>query len=128
MEPHTALIGTDSAVELDPVGVVHLDLALVIHPGHPEQDAPLGGGQPLQQGVPAVSIFVALDDHPQGLQHLFHRLVEFGLTGVLGDNALHNFINIAHRKNLLKKNEVILAHPPQKYNSFPVVVTPKIVP
>ena len=42
MEAQTALVRTDGAVKLHAVTEVHLHLALVIHPGHPERDNTFG--------------------------------------------------------------------------------------
>ena len=98
VEPKAALIGADGGVELDPVAVVHLDLALVVYPGDPEHDDPLRGSQPLQKGVLAVGCLILLDDHLQGLQHLGDGLQEFRLAGVLSGDPLQNFIHITHRQ------------------------------
>ena len=49
MEAQTALVGADGAVELDAVAAVHLDLALIIDPGHTEGDDALGLDQTLDQ-------------------------------------------------------------------------------
>jgi hypothetical protein len=38
MEAHTALIGPDGIVELNPESAIHVDLALVILPGYPAND------------------------------------------------------------------------------------------
>ena len=96
MEPQTALVGTDGGVKLDPVAVVDLHLTLVVHPGYPEQNGALGGGQPLQQRVPAVDIFVFLDNGAQGFQHLINCLVEFGLVRVLLPDPSQCFVDITH--------------------------------
>ena len=42
MEAQTALVGSDGAVELDAIAVVHLNLTLVVHPRNPEQNGALG--------------------------------------------------------------------------------------
>ena len=96
MEPQAALVGADGTVELDAVAVVHLNLALVIHPGHPEHDGPLGGGQTFQKGILPEGVLVLLDDHRQGFQNLRHCLDEFRLIGVLLLHTFQHFINIAH--------------------------------
>ena len=62
MQTNAALVGADGAVELDAVAVVHMDLALIVHPGHPEHDHPLRRGQPLQKGLPAVQRLVLFND------------------------------------------------------------------
>ena len=88
MEPHTALVGADGGIELNAVGIVDLHLTLVVHPGYTEQNAALGGGQPLQQGIPAVPLLILLDCRAQRLQNFRNSLMEFGLTGVLSDHSL----------------------------------------
>ena len=96
MEAETALIRTDGAVELNPVTGVHPNLAFVIHPGHSEHDSPLGGGQPLQQSIAPIGIFILFNDNPQGLQYFINGLVEFRLVGVLLFDPFEGFVYIAH--------------------------------
>ena len=98
VEAHATLVGSDGGVKLDPVGIIHLDLTVVIHPGNPEQDAPLGGGQSLQQGVAAVGSLVGFDDHPQRFQNLIDCLIEFRLVGILLFYPCQYLINIAHKQ------------------------------
>ena len=98
MESQTALVGTDGAVELHTVAVVYLNLTFVVHPGHPEEDGPLGGGQPLQQSVAAVGIFILLNYGAQGLQNLINGLVKFGLIRVLLFDPGQGFIYITHEQ------------------------------
>ena len=98
MEPQTALVGADGAVELDAVAVVHLNLALVVHPGNTEHDDPLGGDQTLQEGVLAVQVFIFFDDHAQGFQNFGDGLQEFRLVRVLSGDPLQDFVYIAHRQ------------------------------
>ena len=96
VEPEAALVGADGGVELDPVAVVHMDLAAVVNPGHPEKNGPLRGGEPLQNGVPTVQVLVPVDHRTQGFQHFRNGLQKFGLAGVLLGHPLQNFINIRH--------------------------------
>ena len=96
MEPEAALVGADGGIELNPVAVVHLNLTLVVHPGHPEHHSSLRGGQTLQQSVPAVGLFVLLDDGAQGFQHLVNCLIKFGLIRVLLPDTGQCFVNITH--------------------------------
>jgi len=42
VEAQATFVRPDSAVHLDPVSCVYLNLLLVIKPGHPEDDNPLG--------------------------------------------------------------------------------------
>src|SRR5690606_18280953 len=41
VEPDAALVGAKRRIELDAKAAIDLHLALVIHPGHPEDDLPL---------------------------------------------------------------------------------------
>ena len=96
MEPQTALVGADGGVELHPVTGVDLHLSLVVHPGHPEHNGPLGGRQPLQQGVPAVGFLIFLDNGAQGFQHLVDSLIELRLVRVLLPDPSQCFVDITH--------------------------------
>ena len=98
MEAQTALVGSDGAVELDAVAVVHLNLTLVVHPRNPEQNGALGGGQTLQQSVPAVSILVFLNYGAQRFQNFIDRLIEFGLVGILLFDPGKGLVNITHEQ------------------------------
>ena len=106
MEAQTALVGADGAVELDAVAVVHLNLTLVVHPGNPEQDGTLRGGQALQQSVPAVSVLVFLDHGTQRFQNLIDRLIEFGLVGILLFDPGKGLVNITHEQMSLHERLV----------------------
>ena len=58
MESQAPLVGSDGAVHLNPVTFVYLDLSLVINPGDPEKDHPLGLGHPLEDFCrPVLGIF-----------------------------------------------------------------------
>ena len=84
MEPEAPLVGADGGVELDPVAPVHLDLPLVVHPGHPEGDDPLGLHKGLHDAL--FLIFgMLVNDLVQALQEFQHRLVELPLVRVPGD-------------------------------------------
>ncbi len=48
VEAEPALVGPDGAVHLDPEAPIHLHLALIVHPRHPEEDHPLGLDDPLE--------------------------------------------------------------------------------
>ncbi len=106
MEAQTALVGADGAVELDTVAVVHLNLTLVVHPGNPEQDGALRGGQALQQSVAAVSVLVLLDHGAQRFQNLIDRLMKFGLVGILLFDPGKGLVNITHEQMSLHERLV----------------------
>ena len=96
MEPQAALVGSDGTVELDTVAVVYLHLPLVIHPGYPEHNHPLRGGQPLQKSIFAKSRLVLLNHNGQGFQHLSNGLDKLRLVGILLFHTLQYFVHIAH--------------------------------
>ena len=75
VKPQPALVGPDGAVHLHPEAAVDVGLAVVVHPGHPEQDDALRFDQPLQDGVAAV-LGVPLEHRLHGIEHLTDRLVE----------------------------------------------------
>ena len=84
MEPQSSLVGADGGVELNPIAPIHMDSSLVVHPGHPEGDDPLG----LHEGLHNALFFilgVLVDDLVQALQELQHGLVELPLVRVPGD-------------------------------------------
>ena len=98
MEAQAALVGTDSAVELDTVAGVDLGLTLIVDPCHTELEAAVGGDQTLQQSSLAVTVLVAVDDHAQGLQNLFNGLNELGLVCVLCLYPGQGFVYITHKQ------------------------------
>ena len=106
MEAQTALVGSDGAVELDAIAVVHLNLTLVVHPRNPEQDGTLGGGQTLQQSVTTVSILVFLNYGAQRFQNFIDRLIEFGLVGILLFDPGKGLVNITHEQMSLHERLV----------------------
>ena len=71
MEPQAALGGADGGGELHPVAAVHLDLAVVVHPGHAEQQAALR------------------------LHHTVHN-AHLGQLGLLIVHGLEGFHNLAY--------------------------------
>ena len=80
MEPQTALVGADGAVELHPEAPVHVDVALIVLPGYPELDDPLRLHQAVHDAF--LDIFrLCLDHRNQGGQDLLDRLVELGSAG-----------------------------------------------
>ena len=83
VEAQAALVGADGAVELHPVTPVHVDAAGVIHPGHPELDAPLRLHQAVHDALPD-KLRPGLHHGLQGLQHLVDGLQKLRLGGVTG--------------------------------------------
>ena len=96
MQAQTALVRTDSAVELHAERVVHLHLPLVIHPRHAEEDLALRHGQALKQRFFAIFFLIALDCRAQRVKHFADSLMEFRLAGILAHNALIDLVNVRH--------------------------------
>ena len=107
VEAEAALVGADGAVELDAVAAVDADLALVVHPGHAEDDGALGLDDPLEDGVLLV-LRLLLEDRGQGVQDLGGGLDEEGFPGGLLLEALKDFVDVlAHgssRKECVEKD------------------------
>ena len=94
MEAKTSLVRADRAVKLDAVTVVYLNLTLVVYPRYAEEDLALGRCEALKKSFFSVLVLVSLDHDAKGLQDFFDSLMELGLSGVLGDHSLQDFINI----------------------------------
>ena len=98
MEAQAALVGADGAVELHAVAAVHLDLALIIDPGHTEADDALRLHQTLDQAgllVLGVLFHHGLD----ALQHLTHSLQEFRLVGIALCQAVVHALQVFIRQH-----------------------------
>ena len=81
MEAQAALVGADGAVELHTVAAVHLNLALIVNPGHTEGDDALRLDQTLNQSGLLV-LRVLLHNGLDALQNLAHSLQELRLVGI----------------------------------------------
>ena len=89
MEAQTALIRTDSRVELYTVALVDLNVSVVIYPAHAELDESFGLDHTLSD-VRLNIVGAALDNGLDGGQDLFNSLKKFGLVGVLLAGLLVN--------------------------------------
>ncbi|KAF1054307.1 MAG: hypothetical protein GAK43_00973 [Stenotrophomonas maltophilia] len=92
VETQAALVRADGAAHLYPETTVDLHPAGIVDPRHTEHDRPLGLDDTLQHAGFAV-MRVGVEERPQGTQHLFHRLVEFGLIGVAALEPLEECVN-----------------------------------
>src|SRR5690606_10834036 len=81
VEPQTALVGANGTVHLDTEAAVDMHLAAIIHPRHAEHDYPLGLDQALNDASLEI-LRVLLQEGPQGAQHFFSCLMEFGLLWI----------------------------------------------
>ena len=93
MEAQAALVGADGGVELAAVAAVHLDLALVVHPGHAEADHPVRLHQTLQNAV-FLQLRVLLHIGLQGVEHFINSLQEFLIGGISGRSLVVNGFHI----------------------------------
>ena len=98
MEPQTALVGADGAVELHPVAPVHLHLALIVHPGDAEKNDPLRLHEPLQQtGLFVLGMLVKHGGN--AFQNFRGRLQKFAFVGVALLQPFQNAGNISVHMN-----------------------------
>ncbi len=81
MKPDPALVRPECGVELNPEPPVDLDLALVVHPGHAEDDLTLRFADPLDERVFGVTGMFGYHA-PEALQDLAHGLVKLVFTSV----------------------------------------------
>ena len=95
MEAQAALVGADGVVELHAVALVDADMALVVHPGHAEEDHAVRLDHALEDGVALVD-GIAVHDRREGFEHLARRLMEFRFAGILFDQKLQNFLCVGH--------------------------------
>ena len=94
VQTQTALVGANGGVELDTVAAVDLHHAVVVHPGHPEENGPLR----LHHTAHNVLLLVAgigLHHGLQRLQNFLHSLEELLLMTVAGLQALHDGLQIS---------------------------------
>ena len=83
MKSQPSLIGSDRAIHLDAEAAVDLNDTLVVHPGHAEQDDPLGLDHPLDH--PGSAVFgPSLQYELEGFHDLVYGLMELRLGRVLG--------------------------------------------
>ena len=75
VEPQAALVRPQHGRELHAVGPLHLHLAGVVHPRHPEDDLPLRLDQPLQDAVLEI-VRILGDDRNHRCEHLVDGLME----------------------------------------------------
>lgn len=91
METKTALVWSDSAVELYSVAFVNLYNAIIIDPRNAEGDDPFRLDHTFKNGESAVFFFVLFNDNFEGIQDFLDSLMEFRFTGILGNYSCVNF-------------------------------------
>ncbi len=104
VESQTALVRTDSRVELYSVACVYLNLSVVIYPRNSELDLSLRVYKSLKKSSLSVLLLISLDYNSDSLKNLLDCLVELRLCRVLFNYLCNDFINIRHLSYLLKNN------------------------
>ncbi len=95
MEPQAALVRADGGVELYPEAAVYLDLAVVVHPGHPEHNLALGLHNALQNARGLI-LGVGLDNGLQRGEYLGGGLDELRLARIFLFQQLQLLADIRH--------------------------------
>ena len=93
MEAQAALVRANGGVELDAVAAVHLNLALVVNPGHAELDGALRLDDALQH-TGLLVLRVLLDNRLQGLEDLANGLQELRLIAVTGNDLVVDTLDV----------------------------------
>ena len=93
MEAQSTLVGPDRAVHLDAEAAVHLDISLIVRPGHAEHQYAFRLDDAVQNAVGLI-LGMLCQHQPQRIEYLPHRLMEFGLGGVLRLHADHHFFKV----------------------------------
>src|SRR5262245_191680 len=97
MKAQPAFIRAERAVHLHSKATVNLDLSFVVDPRDAKLNHSLGFDQSLQySGVP--ELLAAVDDWPDRLQHLRHRLKKLRFVRVTFFDDFENFLNQCHKK------------------------------
>src|SRR6516164_2488305 len=95
MKTQPAFIWAEGAIHLHAKPAVHLDLSFVVDPRDAKLNHSLRFDQALQNsGVP--ELLAAVDDWPDRLQHLRHRLKKLRFVRVTFSDDFENFLNQGH--------------------------------
>src|SRR5208283_431588 len=87
-----SFVRADRTAHLDAVTPVDLDIALIVHPGNPEHDNPLGLGYPFQYlCLPVTRITV--QHRFNRFHHLTYSLMKFLFMRILRLDNRHNLIS-----------------------------------
>src|SRR3974390_387250 len=97
MKPQTALIWTNSAAHLDTKTTIYLDVPVIIHPGHAENDYAFRFHETFQD--PGLLILrMPGQCGAQRLQHFLNGLMELRFGRILGANAVQYIVYIVRRR------------------------------
>ena len=101
MKSEPAFVRADRAVHLDPEAAIHVDLAGVVLPRHPEHDHAFRFNDSFEDfRFPVARISI----HHQGerLDHFLHRLVKLGFARVFGLHLGHQIRNVIFHELLTR--------------------------
>src|SRR5438105_15880786 len=101
MKSQPAFVGADRAVHLDPEAAIHVNLAGVVLPRHPEHDHAFRFNDSFEDfRFPVARISI----HHQGerLDYFLHRLVKLDLVRVLGLHLGHQIRNVIFHELLTR--------------------------
>ena len=99
METQTALVGTDSVIELNAVAGINLHVALIIYPSHLESELTIRLNDTLSDTI-CLEFGVLIIDLFYGHQYLTYGLKILFLTGMTEFEIRHKFVYI-HSKSCL---------------------------
>ena len=114
MKAQAALVRADGRIVLDPVAAVNLDLALIIHPVHPEGDDALRLGDALQNAILLI-LAIFFKDGREALQYFLHSLKKDRLAAVAFFQTLHHALHICHSLLLFSGAETPRFTDPEKF-------------
>ncbi len=102
MEADAALVRADGAVALHTEAAVHLNFSTVVHPGDAEDDDALRLDDALQDFL-VHELGVGGDIRCHALHDFADGLVEFGFSGVAGDDLPHETFDVIAGKVVHKR-------------------------
>src|SRR4029434_8014733 len=98
MKTQPAFVRAERAIHLHAKPAVHLDMSFVVDPRNAKLNHSLRFDQTLQNSGVS-ELLAAVDDWPDRLQHLGHRLKKLRLVTVTFSDDFENFLDQGH-KNL----------------------------
>ena len=95
MQTQAALVGPDCRVELDAVATVHLDLAIIVHPRHAEDDDALRLHKALEDAFLLV-LGMGIECRLERGEHLTGGLDELGLVSIALLQLCNHALRVVH--------------------------------
>ena len=112
VEPQAALGGADGGGELDPIAAVHLDLAVIVHPGDAEEQAALRFHHALNDAGPG-QLGLLVEHGLERLQNFAYGLKKLGLMSVFCADVFIDALQVGIRKSKCHSSKPLcLAAPP----------------